>query len=94
MAENLARAGDQLVIVACCPHGPVGVVARMRDRWRCSKCRSGGVDIARVTLGPKGSLPDFATVGSTATGAACSSRRAENGGLLEAVPAVAGGTWT
>lgn len=93
MAENIARAGDQLVIVACCPRGPVGVLSRLRDSWRCPSCRSGGADLERVTLGPKGSLPDLATARTAATGTACSSSRAENGGLSEAVPAVAGDTW-
>lgn len=94
MGENRARAGDQLVVVACCGRGPVAVLASRRETWRCSGCKSGGYDLERLTLGPDGALPEIATVETSAAGAA-PGPWAENGGAVEdvsKVAAVAGGT--
>lgn len=85
MAENRARAGDELVLVACCGRGPVAVLAHKRPSWRCVGCKTAGFDLDRLTLGQGGALPEITTVGTAAAGTASS---AENGGM-KAVPAVA-----
>lgn len=53
MAAQLARAGDRLVIVACCKRGPVLVLERSRSAWQC-KCGSRGRDQDVVALGAPG----------------------------------------
>lgn len=94
MADRIAKRGDELVLVTC-KCGTVGVLASKRPWWRCSFCKTEGVDVGTAVLGGGGALPEIAAVETSATGAA-PGPRAENGGAAEDVSnvALAGGTWT
>lgn len=58
-----AKAGDEVVLVECCPAGPVYVKATARPRWVCGKCKRTGTDAVTVVLGPGGALPDLEAAG-------------------------------